>query len=609
MRKFLSLLLAMCLMFSLCMTSAAAVGNDAIGDGSSDILNVRVPDEISLHMDQDGHVQAPQTLAIENLSAKPVRVASIHVEGKDGWSVVDWTSDFSGKLADTKDLAMSFRGDGTDDVGDVALSDGNWDISEGGSLLIDAAVKMPMQAETDKTSIATVYWSIDWSDDGPENPSGGFVVSVLPGEHGSCDVNEITTGSDGKIVEFPGVTPDEGYLFDHWEDQDGNLVDENMVLDDGDSIRPVFKPDPDWNPDKTVTVPVLPGENGSCDVNEITTGSDGKISEFPSVTPDAGYVFDHWTDGDGNFVSNDTMFTVDDALVPVFVPNPDIQWNEFTVLYNNLYKFGMAGADDLVIPARFEYKGRWYVTTRIDGPFSGTLGSISIPDTVRSIGDRAFANATFLSGEVVIPDSVTSMGEYVFENCKVDRVVFSSGMTSIPYGCFKGSTLSEFDIPDSVKRIDHWAFHQSGLVSVTIPDSVTSMGSDVFSYNDNLEHITFSKNCPVISECCCLLCPNLQEIVIPEGVTKIDYRAFFIGTPDGRAPLTSVVFPDGLTYIGDAVFHDRAIQDVYVPDSVTYIGYSVFHNVDTLHYAGPFTGEGRDEVNFGARNWVKDAWN
>ena len=86
--------------------------------------------------------------------------------------------------------------------------------------------------------------------------------------------------------------------------------------------------------------------------------------------------------------------------------------------------------------------------------------SYVIPDSVTSIGDRAFSGCSFLFG-IVIPSSVTSIGDRTFCGC---------------------SFLTEVDIPDSVTSIGNGAFYDcNSLRSVVIPDSVTSIGERVFS--------------------------------------------------------------------------------------------------------------------------------
>ena len=95
------------------------------------------------------------------------------------------------------------------------------------------------------------------------------------------------------------------------------------------------------------------------------------------------------------------------------------------------------------------------------------LTSITIPNSVKSIGDCAFANCTGLTS-ITIPDGVRSIGWYAFSGC--------SGLkTAGPIG---GGYDYEFGWTD---KIPYYAFSGcSGLTSVTIPDSVTSIGEQAF---------------------------------------------------------------------------------------------------------------------------------
>lgn len=92
-----------------------------------------------------------------------------------------------------------------------------------------------------------------------------------------------------------------------------------------------------------------------------------------------------------------------------------------------------------------------------------------IPDSVTSIGDRAFYDCHRLTS-ISIPDSVTSIGKEVFSNC--------SSPTSI-------------SIPDSVTSIGEEAFSGcSRLTSISVPDSVTSIEAPAFTECENLQDFT-----------------------------------------------------------------------------------------------------------------------
>ena len=102
------------------------------------------------------------------------------------------------------------------------------------------------------------------------------------------------------------------------------------------------------------------------------------------------------------------------------------------------------------------------LTSIRDSAFSGTsLTSITLPNTVTSIGEGAFEGCTSLVS-IEIPNSVTSIGERAFESC---------------------TSLVSIEIPNSVTSIGDYAFAESGLTSITIPNSVTSIGDYAFAWS------------------------------------------------------------------------------------------------------------------------------
>ena len=114
--------------------------------------------------------------------------------------------------------------------------------------------------------------------------------------------------------------------------------------------------------------------------------------------------------------------------------------------------------------------------------YKGKDSVISIPDSVTSICNRAFAKCNSLTS-VTIPDSVTSIGNSAFESCSnLTSVTIPDSVTSISYGAFQGcDNLTSVTIPDSVTSICNRAFLDCGnLTSIVIPDSVISIGDSAF---------------------------------------------------------------------------------------------------------------------------------
>ena len=182
-------------------------------------------------------------------------------------------------------------------------------------------------------------------------------------------------------------------------------------------------------------------------------------------------------------------------------------------------------------------------------------GDIDIPSTVKhgdnipvvGISASAFEECIDLES-VTIPNSVTSIGDNAFRGC---------------------SSLTSITIPSSVTSIGIGAFfYCSSLTSITIPSSVTSIGSGITSGCSSLTSIVVEEgnaqynsrdNCnAIIDETNNMLIAGCKTTVIPSDVTIIGESAFW-GTP-----LTSIVIPGSVTALVDLAFANcSALTDVY----------------------------------------------
>ncbi|MCH5212155.1 MAG: leucine-rich repeat domain-containing protein [Oscillospiraceae bacterium] len=168
------------------------------------------------------------------------------------------------------------------------------------------------------------------------------------------------------------------------------------------------------------------------------------------------------------------------------------------------------------------------VTTIERGVFNNCdkLTEITIPDSVTSIGDTAFAR-TALS-EITIPDSVTTIGAYMFEECgDLTDVTLGKDITILPRNLFfKCRKLKNIMIPDGITTLGDYVFSYTGIENITIPDSVTSIGKCAFRYCSDLTDIRIPDGISVISDSMFANCEKLKEITIPASVTKIEDWAF-----------------------------------------------------------------------------------
>lgn len=124
------------------------------------------------------------------------------------------------------------------------------------------------------------------------------------------------------------------------------------------------------------------------------------------------------------------------------------------------------------------------VTSVGAGSFAGCayLVGIEIPKSVTAIGSSAFDGCTSLKS-ITIPDSVTQLGEKAFWNCEgLESAVVGKGVRELGYNTFcKCHSLTTVKLSQGLERIGDCAFEYcTSLTEITIPETVTSMGYNVF---------------------------------------------------------------------------------------------------------------------------------
>lgn len=244
------------------------------------------------------------------------------------------------------------------------------------------------------------------------------------------------------------------------------------------------------------------------------------------------------------------------------------------------------------IPETVVYNGITYEVVGIDdGAFANSpITSITIPNSVTNIGDRAFSGCSSLKSIIVkegnpVYDSrnncnaiVETATNTVVVGCQATNM--PSSITSIGSGAFAYCTsLTSIYIPNSVTSIGGSAFSScSSLNSITIPNSVTSIGSDAFQNCNSLKSITIPNSVTSIGSYAFAFCESLKEVILPNSITSIEYRTFY-----GCSSLISITIPNSVTSIGDYAFRDcSSLTSITIPNSVTSIEYGTFYNCEKL---------------------------
>ena len=163
---------------------------------------------------------------------------------------------------------------------------------------------------------------------------------------------------------------------------------------------------------------------------------------------------------------------------------------------------------------------------------------------------------------------------------KIKKITIPDSVTSIgSYAFLDCYKLSDLSIGNKVKSIGYEAFYYCrSLTSITIPDSVTNIGDYAFFGCTALTSVTIPVSVTSIGSSTFSGCTALTSITIPASVTSIGNSAFY-----GCTALTSITIPASVTSIGNSAFYGcTALTNVTIPASVTSIGNEVFESCDSL---------------------------
>jgi len=267
------------------------------------------------------------------------------------------------------------------------------------------------------------------------------------------------------------------------------------------------------------------------------------------------------------------------------------------------------------------------VTVIGNASFRGSrLTSVILPEGVTAIENWAFGDGASLTS-VDLPASLSSIGDYAFNSCdkmaafnvaagnsvyeSIDGVLFSKEDSTLLFYPLASSRTS-YTVPDGTKAIADDAFSDSSLVSVTLPESLESIGDHAFVRNHSLTGIHIPANVSSIMTGAFRDCLSLTGITVSEentafksvdgvlfskdGTVLLSYpsgkTASSYTVPDGVLEigplafievdnLTSVTLPEGLTTIGDASFNMcHSLASINIPESVTFI--DTFYSCDEL---------------------------
>lgn len=203
----------------------------------------------------------------------------------------------------------------------------------------------------------------------------------------------------------------------------------------------------------------------------------------------------------------------------------------------------------------------WPVTKIGEAAFQDntTITSVTIPDSVTEIGSNAFAGCTNLTSVNYIGDwsklTIQSGNPAVEDavNAQLFDFAFTPDNTAVIVTKYNG-IAADVTIPSRYKgkpvtMIDHAAFHNSAVTSVTIPDSVTSIHDSAFAYCSSLTNISIPNSVTAIGSFAFNSCTSLKSITLPSSLSTIQSYAFY-----NCGNLKTIRIPVSVTSIGNYAF-------------------------------------------------------
>ncbi|MBP3307916.1 MAG: leucine-rich repeat domain-containing protein [Clostridia bacterium] len=218
-----------------------------------------------------------------------------------------------------------------------------------------------------------------------------------------------------------------------------------------------------------------------------------------------------------------------------------------------------------------------------------TLKSVTIPDTVTRIGNRAFCGTSLES--VTIPNSVKIIGHEAFAHTNLESIVIPSsvseldGSNNVFDDIAKGAflyceKLKSVTLNEGLEYIGAGTFRGcKNLTSITIPSSVRMIEDQAFFYCEKLRTVNFKPNSKLEQLCSeAFQGTSISQISLPERLRSIGESCFY-----GCKNLVKVEYGNNLWTIGNYAFsYCTSLSEFTIKSCVTEFGYSTFLSCENL---------------------------
>lgn len=207
------------------------------------------------------------------------------------------------------------------------------------------------------------------------------------------------------------------------------------------------------------------------------------------------------------------------------------------------------------------------------------IKKIIMPDSITEVEQSVFNGCTSLN-EVKLSQNLREIGHYMFSWCtSLEKIELPNSVEKLWAESFGGcSSLKYINLHENIKYLGEGCLEGTAISDIVIPESVTRINLYAFRNCLNLEKVEIKSNITSLPVHCFRSCSSLKEVKLPSGLTKIKDATF-----SGCEKLSQINIPDNVTSIGASAFSGcKSLSEITIKNNVQTMGSGVFANDKNL---------------------------